>query len=47
MAHPPGREIFAFLYLDKSGPRTKTPARIVFTNLYGAKELIFLPSFLI
>ena len=33
IAHPPGNEIFAFLYFANRGPKTKTPARIVFTNL--------------
>ena len=33
IAHPPGSEILAFLYLAKIGPNTNTPARMVFTNL--------------
>ena len=33
IAHPPGNETLAFLYLVKRGPSTKTPALIVLTNL--------------
>ena len=47
IAHPPGSEILAFLYLANNGPKTKTPALIVFTNLYGAIVLIFLSKFFI
>ena len=47
MAQPPGKEILAFLYIDKSGPNTSSPALIVFINLYGAKVLIFVLGFLI
>ena len=31
--HPPGKETLAFLYFVNKEPRTKTPARIVLTNL--------------
>ena len=36
MAHPPGKDTLAFLYFANSGPKTKIPARIVLTSLYGA-----------
>ena len=37
IAHPPGKDTFASLYLANKGPRTKTPARIVFKRRYEAK----------
>ena len=33
IAQPPGNETLAFLYLVNNGPKTKTPALIVFTSL--------------
>ena len=33
IAHPPGSETFAFPHLLRIGPKTKTPALIVFTSL--------------
>ena len=33
IAHPPGKETFAFPYFESSGPKTNTPALIVFTSL--------------
>ena len=39
IAQPPGRDTLAFLNLDKRGPKTITPALIVFKRLYGAVVL--------
>jgi hypothetical protein len=47
IAQPPGRETFAFPYLVNNEPKTKTPALIVFTSLYGAKVLTLFLVFLI
>ena len=45
IAHPPGKETFAFPYLVNNEPKTNTPALIVFTSLYGANVLIFFSVF--
>ena len=37
MAQPPGKDTFAILHFANRGPRTRTPARIVFKRWYGAK----------
>ena len=33
IAHPPGKETLALLYLASKAPKTKKPARIVFKRL--------------
>ena len=40
MAQPPGRDIFAFLYLASMGPSVKIDARMVLTSAYSAVKLV-------
>ena len=41
IAHPPGKETRACPYFASKGPKTKTPALIVLTRLYGAINFLF------